>query len=94
VIWTGTLQAPLTGEYRFVIEADDLGWLTIDGMPVIRDPGDVTQTHSENLVYLSKGPHRIEAGERNLAGDAVMRLAWQPPGAQLEMIPSSALTPN
>ncbi len=94
VIWTGTLQAPLTGEYRFVIEADDLGWLTIDGMPVIRDPGDVTQTHSENLVYLTKGPHRIEAGERNLAGDAVMRLAWQPPGAPLAIVPSSALTPN
>ncbi len=94
VTWTGTLQAPLTGEYRFVIEADDLGWLTIDGLPVIPDPGDVTQTHSENLVYLTKGSHRIEAGERNLAGDAMMRLLWQPPGAQLEIIPPSALTPN
>ncbi len=94
MLWTGTLQVPSTGEYRFIIEADDCGWLTIDGMPVIRDPGEVTQTHDEGLVYLTKGPHRIEVGLRNLAGDAVMRLAWQPPSAQLEIVPSSALKPG
>lgn len=94
ILWTGTLQAPLTGEYRFVIEADDCGWVTIDGMPVIRDPGNVTQTHDEGLVYLTQGPHRVEVGLRNLAGDAVMRLAWQPPGGELEIVPSSALHPR
>jgi len=95
IVWSGTLLAPISGRYRFAINVDDSGWLNVDGRAVIRDPGEVTQGIGEGTVVLTAGPHRVEAGERNLAGDAAMRLLWQPPGAaELQVIPSTALLPH
>lgn len=95
VIWTGTLDAPRSGLYRFKMEADDSGWLTIDGSAVINDPGNVTRIEAVGMVFLDAGPHRVEVGERNLAGDASMRLKWQPPGASaVELVPSAVLSPR
>jgi hypothetical protein len=94
VVWTGTLTAPVAGIYQFRVDADDLGWLTIDGEPVIRDPGDLQRSSAYGVRFLTKGPHRIEADERNLAGDASMRLSWAPPNEVMQVIPSSALTPD
>jgi hypothetical protein len=94
VIWTGTLRAPRTGSYRFGIEADDSGWVTIDSTPVIRDPGDIAQGSGTGLVFLTAGLHRIEVGERNLGGDAALRLTWQPPDSAPQVVPSTVLTPE
>jgi len=93
VIWTGTIVAPSAGLYHFVVDADDTGWLLIDGKTVIPDPGNVMWFHSHGDVYLTAGPHNIDAGERNLEGDAIMKLSWQPPGQPLEIVPSSNLLP-
>jgi hypothetical protein len=94
VMWTGTLTASVAGVYQFRVDADDLGWLTIDGQPVIPDPGDVQRSSAYGVRFLTKGPHRIEADERNLAGDASMRLSWAPPNEPMQIIPLSALTPE
>jgi hypothetical protein len=93
VIWTGTIVAPSAGLYHFVIDADDTGWLLIDGKTVIPDPGNVMWFHSHGDVYLTAGSHKIDAGERNLEGDAIMKLSWQLPGQPLETVPSSNLLP-
>lgn len=94
VVWTGTLTAPVTGLYQFAIQADDLGWLTIDDKPVIRDPGDQERKLQLGVDFLNQGPHRIEVGERNLAGDAAMRLSWVPPHGLLQAVPPRVLTPE
>jgi hypothetical protein len=94
IVWSGTLTVPTSGTYAFGIEADDSGWLKIDGAAVIADPGHVTQNNGRGEIALKPGSHRIEAGEHNLAGDAVMRLFWQPPGSQPVLVPSSVLTPH
>jgi PA14 domain-containing protein len=94
VVWSGTLTVPRTGDYRFGVEADDSGWLTIDGAQVIRDPGHVTQGSGIGEIFLTAGPHRIEAGERNLAGGSAMRLSWVPPDGQPAIVPSDVLTPR
>ncbi len=94
VIWSGAILAPRPGLYRFVMDVDDAGWLTIDGREVIRDPGNVNKSHDEGKVYLDAGRHSIEVGERNLAGDASMRLYWQSPGKpDPVIIPSRVLIP-
>ena len=93
-VWTGELMVPRTGEYGFRIEVDDSGWLTIDGIPVIRDPGNVSVPSAEGQITLRRGLHRIEAGERNIAGGSYMHLMWQPPGTpSFAVIPSNALIP-
>jgi hypothetical protein len=93
VIWTGTLIAPEIGTYRFNIDVDDAGWLKIDGVAVIPDPGDQTLTHASGDIRLTAGPHRIEAGERNLAGDASMVLSWQSAHTASQVVPYNALVP-
>ncbi|HVA81877.1 MAG TPA: PA14 domain-containing protein [Candidatus Binataceae bacterium] len=93
-LWTGRIIAPRTGLYLFRIEADDAGWLLIDGRPVIRDPGQVNRPQAAGRVFLRTGPHRIQVAERNLAGDAAIELYWQPPGAQMDIVPSAALIPD
>jgi hypothetical protein len=94
VVWTGTLLAPRTGLYRFTIQADDTGWLTIDGKPVIADPGSVNKPVQTGLTQLTAGAHRIVVGERNIAGDASAHLFWQVPGGAQELVPTSALVPD
>jgi hypothetical protein len=94
VTWSGAILIPRPGLYRFLIDVDDSGWLTIDGREVIPDPGDVFKGHDEGKIYLDPGRHSIEAGERNLAGDAAFRLYWQTPGkADPVIVPSRVLIP-
>ncbi|MGH8336643.1 MAG: PA14 domain-containing protein, partial [Gammaproteobacteria bacterium] len=80
VLWTGRLYAPISGSYRFTIVADDDGWLTIDGAPVINDPGEVIKGNAAGAINLKAGWHDIQVGQRNLWGGAAMHLYWQPPG--------------
>jgi hypothetical protein len=94
VVWSGTLTVPADGVYQFLVQADDSAWLTIDGQPVIPDPGPVELESGSGSRALTKGPHRIEAGERNLGGDASMRLSWAPPNGEMATIPSAVLTPD
>lgn len=89
VIWHGGILIPRPGLYRFVIEVDDAGWLTIDDREVIPDPGDVNKPRDEGKIYLDPGRHQIEVGERNLAGDAGLRLYWQTPNS-----PDQVIVPN
>ncbi|HUN57397.1 MAG TPA: PA14 domain-containing protein [Candidatus Binataceae bacterium] len=92
VSWTGRLYAPKAGSYRFVIAADDDGWLTIDGAPVIKDPGNVSMANDDGEIDLKAGWHNIEVGQRNLWGGAAMHLFWQPPGEVQGLIPDRYLT--
>jgi len=95
VTWTGNIIIPTTGVYGFEIQVDDAGWLKIDGNPVIKDPGGTeTKSRDTGLMYLQSGIHRIEVGERNVVGDAWMRLFWRPPNARPEMLPADVLLPD
>jgi hypothetical protein len=93
-VWTGYLIVPRAGLYYFNIDADDAGWLLIDNRVVIADPGQVNRPHAAGRAYLRAGAHRIQVAERNLAGDAAIELDWQPPGAQMELLPSAMLIPD
>lgn len=95
VVWSGILIVPQTGLYKFSIIADDTGWLTIDGKPVIADVGNVPNPQTNAAIQLDAGRHRIIVGERNLAGDAGAHFFWQIPGSdQPELVPSEALIPD
>jgi hypothetical protein len=94
VIWSGRLLVPRRGIYRFTIDADDAGWLSIDGNPVINDPGPVNRTHADGASELAAGLHRILVGERNIGGDASIHVYWRPPGGGRVIIPSSNLIPD
>jgi hypothetical protein len=93
VLWTGRLYAPQPGLYAFMITADDAGWLTIDGKPVITDPGAVFKSTDAGTINLTAGWHNIEVGHRTIWGGSSMHLFWQPPGSTQALIPDAYLTP-
>jgi hypothetical protein len=94
-IWRGRIIAPATGDYQFLIDVDDSGWVTIDGTHVIRDPGPINKSHDVGTIHLEEGLHTIEVGERNLGGGSYLHLYWKPPGSSDPVIvPSSALIPD
>jgi hypothetical protein len=94
VVWRGSLLAPVTGVYYFMIRADDLGWLKIDGKTIIADPGDVTKPNDAGAVELNAGEHSIETGERNIWGEASMHLDWRPPGGEERVVAPQFLIPD
>jgi hypothetical protein len=94
-IWRGQVIAPKTGDYEFTIDVDDSGWVTVNGTPVIHDPGPVTKVRDSGTIHLTEGPHRIEVGERNTGGGSYLHLYWKVPGSSdLEIVPSDALVPD
>jgi hypothetical protein len=94
-IWRGQIVAPAAGDYEFSIDVDDSGWVTVDGTPVIHDPGPITKVHDEGQIHLTAGPHRIEVGERNIGGGSYLHLYWKPPGSNdAEIVPANALIPD
>ena len=94
VVWTGRIIAPSTGLYHFAINVDDAGWLKIDGRSVIDDPGEVSKYYDTGGMYLNAGAHAIEVGERNLVGGSSIRLSWQPPNGDEQVVPASVLLPH
>ena len=94
--WTGTVQAPLSGAYRFQTVSDDGARLSVNGVQVINnwtDHGPTTNTSATvNLVGGQKVAITMEYYERG--GGAVARLRWLPPGSgTYTTIPASALYP-
>ncbi len=89
-------NAPCIGEtsLEHALKIDDPGWLKIDNRAVIRDPGSVNKPHDEGGIFLREGRHRIEVGERNLAGGSYIHLYWRPPGRAAEIVPTEALLPD
>ena len=93
-LWTGRIIAPVSGQYNFVVDADDCGWLTLDGQTLIADPGPVMRGHGEATVFVRAGIHRILVGERNLAGDSSIHFYWRVPNKDQEIVPAAALIPD
>lgn len=97
VLWSGQIYAPKNGLYYFDLQTpdtDDAVWLTIDGQPVVADPGSTTQVKRDGGTFLSAGWHRIELGDRHLWGGVELHLLWRPPGMVSELIPTSNLKPT
>jgi hypothetical protein len=93
-LWSGSLIVPRTGVYKFTVDADDAGWLSIDGHWVIGDPGLVNRPHAVGVASLAAGVHRIVVGQRNIGGDSSIHLYWMPPGMAMELVPTTALIPD
>lgn len=81
--WSGTLYVPEYGRYRLEVQAPAAGSLEIDGYPLLAlDEGG----RKAALTTLAKGNHRLRL--QALSGDGPVRLSWQPPGGEEELIPA------
>ncbi len=96
VKWTGSVHAPVDGDYVFSTNADDGIRLYFDGNLVIDNYSYQAAT------FKSSGPQTLTAGSLHTievdyfqgGGGGIAQLFWEYPGQTLQIIPSFALFPN
>lgn len=75
--WTGTLRAPLTGEYTFTISADDACRLTLDGKEVFRFD---RSTGTKTTLNLEAGKeYEVVVEYFNDRDHAIAQIKWSLP---------------
>jgi hypothetical protein len=92
VVFTGKLNAPKTGAYRFYLTSDDGGRILIDGKKVveydgIHPAGDI----KEGSLNLTEGVHEFRLEYFQAAGNIELFAAWK--GASFEITPLSKWLP-
>ncbi|HVG08426.1 MAG TPA: PQQ-dependent sugar dehydrogenase [Thermoanaerobaculia bacterium] len=84
VLWTGRVEARVTGPHTFLVRADNGARLWIDGKPL----------QNRGTIQLEAGKRydvRLEYFENR--GAAMVQLLWSAPGVRRQVVPESQLTP-
>jgi PKD repeat protein len=85
--FTGSLFAPLDGNYMFAVAADDVATLYIDGKPLVFAPLGGADIRYNAAVHLSRGRHDLRVYHVNFAGPGYVSLGWRRPDtAKVEVI--------
>jgi hypothetical protein len=90
VEWTGLLNVPLAGPYRFHLHAVGQATLLLDGSPVFDSAMGPT---SPQPLQLSAGLHEIEIRFLDDRSHSQIYLYWEHPDGRTELVPSNALYP-
>lgn len=91
VVYTGRLQAPRTGSYRFYLAGDDGVRLLLDGRTVLEHDGIHPAEIREAAVKLEAGPHRFRLEYFQAQGQTGVFAAWK--GANFDITPLSRWRP-
>lgn len=76
---SGTIYAPLDGDYQVAMSADDLGGLRIDGKDVVFAAGFPQDTRFSGTIHLKRGGHAFEAYTLDVGGDWRLSMGWRRP---------------
>lgn len=79
--WRGWWRVEQGGEHQFYLDADDGGYLRIDGALVAEVPAAAGVPVASRAVELAPGFHAVEIGLYQTADDARLAIHWLPPGA-------------
>jgi beta-glucosidase len=78
--WTGTLTAPVDGDFTFHLTNHARATLFLDGATVINNGGGFPGVTRSATVHLTAGqPHSIQVDWAKPSGQAMIELAWTPP---------------
>ncbi len=77
--WSGYLEIPREGTYKFKLGSDDGSFLFIDGEKVIENGGRHTYGELSRRVELSRGYHDLQIKYFDWGGGATLDLQWTPP---------------
>lgn len=77
--FSGSLYAPVDGDYQFAASADDRGALYIDGQPVVYAPYAVGDIRFNKTIPLKRGQHDFVFYEVNTGGELRFTVGWKRP---------------
>lgn len=91
--FTGTLDVPGAGEWRFATNSDDGSMLWIDGELVVDNGGNHAPRTIEATAQLEAGPHELVLTFFEQGGGETLELLWAAPGSdELIEIPVEAMS--
>src|SRR5258705_10674634 len=90
--WTGQVSIPKDGTYTFFLESDDGSRLFIDGKQVVDNGGLHAAEEKSGEVELKAGDHPLKVEYFENEVDPECKFAWQPPGQDKEIVPSTVLS--
>ncbi len=76
---TGTLTAPVDGDYLFAMAVDDEGSLYLDGQPTLLAHLGGGDIRYHTTVHLTRGPHDFLLYHVNMAGPGYFSVGWRRP---------------
>jgi len=84
LVFTGKIEAPVAGDYTFLVASDDGGRILIDGKKVADADGihPANDVH-EGRIHLFKGAHDFRLEYFQAAGGSELYAAWRGPGSVL-----------
>ncbi len=97
VRWSGTIEAPATGTYRFQTVSDDGIRVWVNGVQLINNwTAHSSTTNTSGTINLVAGTrYSITVEYYEAAGQAEARLRWLTPGnSSYVAVPASQLFPN
>jgi alpha-L-fucosidase len=91
LVFTGFVEVPETGLYRFFVDSDDGSMMKLHGAVVVDNDGPHSATEKSGAVALEKGLHPVEILMFEDAGQDLLRVSWRGPGMDAKMpVPASA----
>ena len=76
---TGTLYAPLDGDYTLAMAVDDEGGIFVDGQPTLLAHLGGADTRYHTTLHLTPGPHSFTLIHVNAAGSGYFSVGWKGP---------------
>ncbi len=90
--YSGFIQVPAAGDYRFYTDSDDGSKLLIDGTAVVTNDGIHPMIEQSGTIPLTQGAHDITVLYFNATGDFGLQVSWEGPGFSKQAIPAAALS--
>lgn len=90
--FSGDVNAPKEGRYKFYTESDDGTRLYIDGKLVVDNGGIHPAQERNGEIDLKPGPHSFVLQYFQGGGEAVMKVRWKGPGIDKQEIPAKAFS--
>jgi mono/diheme cytochrome c family protein len=91
VRFSGFIDIPTEGKYRFWIRSDDGSQLSIDGKPLLNNDGVHPASEKNGNLTLKAGLHELEVVFFQGGGETEFRVDWAPPGEKRGPIPGDRL---
>jgi hypothetical protein len=80
VRFSGFIDIPADGKYRFWIRSDDGSQLSIDGRPLLNNDGVHPASEKNGNLTLKAGLHELEVVYFQGGGETEFQVQWAPPG--------------